>query len=151
MENEIEINQRLDKVKEILESNESKADKIKQIARLFMNDKKSPGRKNLGADIIEEMKKLRDEGHSYEEIGKATGVVLSSVRYHLSPKDKERVKSFNVKTQERRKIDPEMKKKYNEYQRIKQHEYRQRQKEIIAKYKAEAEQVAKKEEDITEQ
>ena len=92
-------------------------------------------RKKVTEEMEEQMKKMRQEGKSYKEIAKTFGLALSTVIYHLVPRQRELsiLRAKKWMKEHPKKYSEELRKYY--YERYHQDpEFRERFKAILRKY-----------------
>lgn len=111
----LNVNEKIEKIYEIMASDSSDIDKYKQITSTLFERVNS--RLSIQDWQIEWMKELRSEGKSYEDISKIVCVSMTTVRYYIVDGAKEKVKVTNDKMRLKIKNDPIKKEKYNTYMR----------------------------------
>jgi len=115
MTNIEKIDFKLEKIKEILSKNTLNIDKYKEIATALYE---KIGKKELVEEWqVDWMKELREQGKSYEDLAKISGLSLSSIRYHLVEGEKEKMIIANSKNREKMRASPSAWKAYTEYQK----------------------------------
>jgi hypothetical protein len=76
------------------------------------------------------MNELKEKKYSLESISKITGLNMGSVRYHLVPGEKEKMRKINVKFRTKIKADPKAWKAYRDYQKEYQSNLSKKKKEL---------------------
>jgi predicted transcriptional regulator len=136
----IDIDNKLNKIKTVINSEISSLDKYKQLSKvLFERSSKKTIIENWQ---IEWMSELRREEYSYEDIAKICGLSMSSVRYYIVPGEKEKMKKVNQKFRKKMKSNATAWKAYQTYQR----EYQRK----LAKKREESEKINKPNENENE-
>ena len=126
-----EIENKLLKAKDIINSDSSdisELDKYKQVLEILYErvDKK----RKVYSWQFQWMNELKEKKYSLESISKITGLNMGSVRYHLVPGEKEKMRKINVKFRTKIKADPKAWKAYLDYQKEYQSNLSKKKKEL---------------------
>jgi hypothetical protein len=77
------------------------------------------------------MKELREQGFSYEDIGKISNTGITTVRFHLIDGERDKMRNANIKHRIKMKQDPVAWRKYLDYQSEYQKQFKIKRREMV--------------------